>query len=138
MLIVVQSLSGWVDNPTAAWVLKEAKAWVQRTVRHRAGTEVPVTVVWDVYSSHRSAETRQVAQELGVNLRFIPAGKTDALQQLARKIFGELKARARRMAIDEGMKQGETQVKMTDALRHFLAAWESISPENIAWQAILG
>ena len=139
-LIITRSLSGWVDNGRAQWFLELADQWVQKVVPHRARTHVKTTVIWDVYASHRSEETKAKAAELGIDLRFIPAGKTDAIQPLDQAIFGELKSRARALAVAESAKLGKTQVKATDALRHFLAAWEAIEAWNIAqaWRAILG
>jgi hypothetical protein len=68
-----------------------------------------------------------------------PAGRTDAIQPLDQKILGELKARTRAKAIAEGIMQGKTQVKATDAVRHLLTAWGEIDPWIIAsaWQATL-
>jgi hypothetical protein len=117
---------GWVDNGRAQWFIELADQLVQKVVPHRAGAHVKTTVIWDVYASHRSEETKAKVADLGIDLRFIPAGETDAVQPLDQAIFGELKSRARALAVAESAKLGKTQVKATDALRHFLTAWEAI------------
>ena len=138
-LIVTRTISGWVDTACAQWFLQTACEWVQEIVSHRAKTGVTPTVVWDVYASHRCEETTAWAKEIGVQLRFIPAGKTDAIQPLDQKIFGELKSRARAKATAAAATKGTTEVKSTEALRHFLDAWKEIESDNIvkAWQTIL-
>jgi hypothetical protein len=63
--IITRSLSGWVDNGRAQWFLELAEQWVQKVVPHRAETHVKTTVIWNVYASHRSDETKGKAAERG-------------------------------------------------------------------------
>ena len=46
---------------------------------------------------HRGAEIKALANEINIQLHFIPAGMTDKLQHLDRNCFGALKATARRL-----------------------------------------
>ena len=54
-------------------------------------------LILDLYSVHRDAEIKAHANELNIQLHFIPAGMTDKLQPLDRNCFGALKATARRL-----------------------------------------
>ena len=36
-----------------------------------------IHIILDVFSAHRSEETKKVAEELGIRLHFIPTGYTD-------------------------------------------------------------
>jgi hypothetical protein len=102
---------------------------LQKAGPHRAGTHVKATVIWDICASHRSDEPKAKPAEPGIDLKFIPAGETGALQPLVLAIFGERKARA----VAESGKLGNTQMKAMDALRRFLAgialAWNAILPQ---------
>ena len=46
-----------------------------------------IHVILDIYSEHRSEETKEAAKELGITLHYIPAGYTDMYQPLDAKIF---------------------------------------------------
>ena len=46
---------------------------------------------------HRDAEIKVLANELNIQLHFIPAGMTEKLEPLDRNCFGALKVTARRL-----------------------------------------
>jgi hypothetical protein len=54
-----------------------------------------IAVIWDCCPSHKDKLVKVRALELGIRLVFIPRGMTDVLQPLDRKIFGNLKQRAK-------------------------------------------
>ena len=66
---------------------------------------------------------------------FIPAGLTDVYQPLDRRIFGILKAKARRYFRMRYSQCENIETTKKDAVQDFIAAWESITHENIgdAW-----
>jgi hypothetical protein len=55
----------------------------------------PIVVLWDLFSAHREQGVKNRAQELGIELIFIPAEMTGEYQSLDRRIFENLKARTR-------------------------------------------
>ena len=63
-------------------------------LRNRYPTQKTIHLIVDSYSSHHSATSIQKAQELNINLYFIPSGYTDLLQPLDIAIFAPLKAMA--------------------------------------------
>jgi hypothetical protein len=72
----------------------------------------PLLLVLDVYKAHRTAKLRQRARELNAELLFVPAGGTSLYQPLDRRVFGELKSRARhafgQLASRTGIHRGHT------------------------------
>ena len=92
-----------------------------------------------VYASHLSEQTKAEAKRLGIDLEFIPAGKTGKLQPLDCLIFGELKARVRAAVERDLAETGEIGANVFDALGHFLKAWKQITAENVvrSWSALL-
>lgn len=56
-----------------------------------------IHIILDIYSAHRSDETKEAAKELGITLHCIPACYTDLYQLLDTKIFAIIKAYIRHM-----------------------------------------
>jgi hypothetical protein len=52
-------------------------------------------LILDVYKAPRTLKLKQRAHDLNIELVFAPAGGTSLCQRLDRRIFGELKCRAR-------------------------------------------
>jgi hypothetical protein len=52
-------------------------------------------VLWDLFSAHREQRVKDRAQELGIQLIFIPAGMIGEYLPLDRGIFKSLNAQAR-------------------------------------------
>ena len=87
----------------------------------------PIHLVLDLYPSHMTDQVRQYAAALGIIFHIIPAGMTDYYQPLDRKIFGILKAKARKFFRKRN--SGETTLKATkiEACTDMIAAWEGIT-----------
>ncbi|KAK8860295.1 hypothetical protein M9Y10_011959 [Tritrichomonas musculus] len=76
------SEKGWTDNSTFYEYLNHLRS------RFNDGE---IHIVLDVFSAHRSIETKKVAQELDISLHFIPTGFTDLFQPLDEKFWQSLK-----------------------------------------------
>jgi hypothetical protein len=56
-----------------------------------------ILLILGTYSIHKSAEVRATARQVAIDHIFIPSGCTDRLQMFDRRVFGVLKAYARRI-----------------------------------------
>jgi hypothetical protein len=83
------SESGW----TTSQVMLQ---WLAKLRQEVFPDDKPVALILDVYAAHRKQEVRNFAADLNIELVFIPPGCTDLLQPLDRRVFGVLKAKARR------------------------------------------
>lgn len=95
----------------------------------------PLFLVMDLYSAHRTAKLQGCARELNVTLEFIPAGATSILQPLDRRIFGELKARARADFARRTWQNGGVGVPPSEAVEILVQAWDKIPADHVrrAW-----
>ena len=72
---------------------------------------------------------KKLAEELNIKLYLIPAGMTDELQPLDKKIFGPMKMFARqlfRQRYDQDKRRGKKE-----ACEDMVRAWERLSPDTI-------
>jgi hypothetical protein len=138
-LIVTHQRAGWCDSAVACQFLRHFVEWTSKVVRQPRQQTRP-TLLWDVYAWHLSEQTKAEAERLGIDLEFIPAGKTGKLQPLDCRIFGELKARVRAAVERDLAETGEIGANVFDALGHFLKAWKQVPAENVvgSWTALLG
>jgi hypothetical protein len=65
------------------------------------------------------------------SLHFIPPGLTDEFQPLDRKVFGTLKAIARRLFHEGLMSSPDKQRTKKDAVQDLVCAWEHVGAEVI-------
>jgi hypothetical protein len=123
-LVVSHQESGWTDTRVACDDL--------RWLRTRFGSG-EIILIWDVFASHRCAEAKALAAELGIRLEFIPPGMTADCQPLDRRIFGNLKSRAR--ARFNALWAVDQNLSMQDSIVILLEAWKSISQFEVldAW-----
>ena len=87
----------------------------------------PIHLILDLYAAHRTDAVKQRAEELGITLYFIPPGCTDLVQPLDVKVFGALKATARKLFRERY--NGISSPKMTsrDAVQNLIMVWEGLS-----------
>jgi hypothetical protein len=96
----------------------------------------PILLVLDVYPAHRRPRVRQRAGELDIELLEVPAGGTSEFQPLDRRIFGELKSRARRAFEQLARRTGERGSTPEQAIVVLVEAWGAITADGIrtAWE----
>ena len=82
----------------SGWSTKEVMQHYLQLLRDQyppaaPGAQAPrLHLIFDMYSSHRDAEVRELASRLNIEVYFIPPGLTDEFQPLDRRVFGCLKA----------------------------------------------
>jgi hypothetical protein len=125
--VAMHSGSGWITIPTFEDYLRLLK-------RDFPGDE-PIYLILDCYAVHRSQEVREYARQLGIIMKFIPAGMTDSLQPLDRAVFGTLKGIARRLFRMEVTDSLCPQLTTQLAAQFLVRAWEQVSAQVLdhAW-----
>ena len=119
---ITHSPSGW----TNIGIMKEYLYLISELFNHQ-----PLALLLDQYGAHRNDEVKQLANELEIELVFIPKGTTSWLQPLDRKIFGQMKSTARSLWMSEHItKEDKKDTKVTGAVLAF-KSWETISEESI-------
>ena len=68
-----------------------------------------IALVLDVYSAQKTEKVINQANNMDIELLFVPAGGTLQYQPLDRKIFGEIKSRARREYLILAAQTGNTR-----------------------------
>ena len=86
----------------------------------------PVHLILDVYAAHRTDEVKEAAEALGIKLYYIPPGCTDLVQPLDVKVFGALKASARKLFRERYQNARTPKVTSKDAVQNLIRAWEGI------------
>jgi hypothetical protein len=86
-VILQHAVSGWATENLISNYIE----WLHREIAQG----YPAALILDVYSTHRTDLVFQTATANDVELLFVPAGATGRFHPMDRRIFGELKARAR-------------------------------------------
>jgi hypothetical protein len=128
-VICRQTVAGWTTEP----MMLEYLEWLSAEANGEK-----ICLVLDVYPAHRTPKVKSRAAELGIELLYVPAGATGRLQPLDRRIFGELKSRARCEFCRTKRIDGPEMPAVSfydHAVRILQRCWESIASENIraAW-----
>jgi hypothetical protein len=89
----------------------------------------------DVGKAHRSVTVQGKAKELGIELLFVPGGGMSRFQPLDRRIFGELKSRARAAFQRFAREAGMQCVSPEETLTILVKSYEAVSADNVrkAW-----
>jgi hypothetical protein len=124
--VIVQQ-SGWTNQEMTL----ECLQWLSTQAQGE-----PILLVPDVYPAHRTPRVRQRAGELGIELLDAPAGGTSEFQPLDRRIFGELKSRARRAFEPLARRTGERGSTPEQATVVLVEARGAITASSIrtAWE----
>jgi hypothetical protein len=120
-LVLTHQPNGW----TNALVASDYFPWPRSRIQRE-----PIVVLWDQFSAHRDQGVKERAQELGIELVFIPAGMTGEYQPLDRRIFGSLKARTRAQ-FDRHSMSADEELTMSASIRIFLDAWRCVGDEEV-------
>jgi hypothetical protein len=125
-LVLSHEANGWTTGQLACEYLR----WLNQAYRGQ-----PIALLWDIFAAHRCAEAKALAPELNIELEFIPAGMTGDCQPLDRRIFGNLKSRAR-SRFDRLWIAEEHEPSMPDSVALLLEAWKSIGQDEVldAWE----
>ena len=76
-----------------------------------------------------------MANGLNIRMIFVPAGMTDKYQPLDRRVFGALKATAKRYVYRQMAADPGSRIGMSGAIAILVRCWEGLSPSviNSAW-----
>ena len=126
----------WKAHSESGWVNEQVFSQYLHQIRQYYDDSDKLYLILDVYPAHRNIEVINEAAALNIELIFIPAGLTDTYQPLDRRIFGILKAKARRFFRMRFSQNIDIEATKRAAAQDFVAAWESISAENVedAWE----
>ena len=76
-----------------------------------------VHMILDVFKVHISEKVKECAKNLNIKLYVIPAGMTDELQPLDKKIFGPLKSFIHSLYRKQIRESNDTDIKLRDACK---------------------
>jgi hypothetical protein len=119
--------SGWAT----AEIIVAYIEWLSREVAKGC----PCVLILDVYPSHKTDHVIETAAANDVELLFVPAGATGRFQPMDRRVFGELKARARAEFGRRMWGSGGADIDYDESLQILARCWNGIPGENIrkAW-----
>ena len=116
--------SHWKTHTSNGWMTNDAFITYLINLRLYFSDNNEIHLILDCYAAHRSEPVKEYAQLLNIILHFIPPGMTDEFQPLDRKIFGIVKAYAKRLYRMRIKKTGKISKK--DACQDMIQAWENI------------
>ena len=121
------SESGWTTEETFVEYLLHISEFYQNEEVH---------LILDVYAAHRTERVKETARNNNIQLYFIPPGCTDLVQPLDVKVFGCLKATARKLFRERYVGVNSPKVTSQDAVQNLIRAWESVSTQitEDAWE----
>ena len=124
----------WRAHSENGWMTSEIMELYLMHLREECGDN-HIDLILDLHASHRTQRVKTLAKSLDISLHFIPAGMTDILQPCDRRIFGSLKATARRLWRERGRADEKSRGKR-EAVEDLICAWEKLSTTTIeeAWE----
>ena len=129
------------DHSQSGWMTVDTFMHYLSKLRDLARHSDPLHLVCDVYPAHRTFQVRKHAESLQIVLHFIPAGLTDQWQPLDCKVFGCLKATARRV-FRTAHPVGLSAAKITkeQATKSLIYAWDHLQTTIVedAWSMYTG
>ena len=90
-----------------------------------------IHVILDVFRAHITDKVYNAAKELNIKFYLIPAGTTDELQPLDKKIFGPLKRFAAKLFRKHYQYSNDGTRTKKDACQDMVRSWERVTPETI-------
>ena len=112
------SSSGWTTSETFKKYLigiRNFYSWDDENTIH---------LLLDVFKAHLTDDVLKLAKELNIKLHLIPAGMTDELQPLDKKIFGPMKTFARKLFRLRYKDDNEKRRTKRDACEDMVRSWE--------------
>ena len=129
----------WKTHTESGWMDEQAFSFYLMKLREHFNDDKTIHLVMDLYPSHMTEEVKQTAEACNICFHIIPAGYTDVYQPLDRKIFGPLKALARKFFARRQSRGKPISATKLDACQDMVAAWEHVTPAHIpdAWDIYL-
>jgi hypothetical protein len=126
-VILQHTDNGWAtENLTSNYI-----EWLHRDIAQG----YPAALILDVYPTHRTDLVFQTATANDVELLFVPAGATGRFQPMARRIFGELKARTRGEFGRRRWLSSRTDISYDESVAVLARCWDVIPGKSVrkAW-----
>ena len=120
----------WKTHSESGWMTNEAFQEYLKKLREHFGDNETIHLVLDCYKTHKSELTRNLAKNLNISLHFIPPGMTDEFQPLDRKIFGIVKAHAKKF-YRKRVKNGIGNITKSGACQDMIQAWDLIKESSV-------
>ena len=128
------SVNGW----TTVKVMENYLQWIRSTIDllHPETANETIHLIIDVYKTHKHEKIRQLAQQLNIQLYYIPAGYTDEYQPLDIRVFGALKGMARGIWYSTYALKPGMEITKRKAIKTLLNCWNQLSDDIIdsAWE----
>ena len=123
------SENGWTTESTFIEYLTGLRNYIGFEDKHT------MHILLDVFRAHITDNVKKACSDLNIKLHLIPAGMTDEIQPLDRKIFGPMKSYARYLFRNrlQGIDLNKSDYKRTklDACQDMVRAWERLSSDTI-------
>jgi transposase len=135
----LHSESGWSNTDLMIQYLKKLRQYYDKTFASMPNYQKKKTIIhliWDCYKAHLNDSVRQTATKLNIKLYFVPAGGTSKLQPLDIKVFGALKATARKVWGQRYIADPTSPQNKESAVQILLDCWDNLSNASIisAWK----
>ena len=88
-------------------------------------------MIWDLHASYRHELEKAEANNLNINLSFIPAGQTDPWQPLDCSIFGIVKKQPHQKFQELSFEKEIQNIDIIDTIVILLEVWNSIDSNLI-------
>ena len=126
----------WKTHTESGWVNDVAFSFYLHKLRQHFNDDEPLHLIMDLYPSHMTKQVLDDAKDLNIILHIIPAGMTDFYQPLDRKVFGVVKAKARKFFRQRHSKESHIKGTKLEACQDMIAAWEGVARTVIssAWE----
>jgi hypothetical protein len=95
----------------------------------------PIHLLLDVYPVHVQQHAKELMRDLGIALRFIPAGMTDQYQPLDRRVFGRLKSSEGSSLMRMPRCGRSGRIKKHEAVEQLIKCWDRLAESVVeeAW-----
>ena len=117
----------WKCHSESGWMTDEVFKFYLMKLREHLGHDKTIHLVMDLYPAHMTNDVYKLAEELNFKLHIIPAGMTDVYQPLDRRVFGPLKAKARKFFRQRNHLGQPLKATKLDACQDMCRAWESVT-----------
>lgn len=126
------SPSGWSTRDVMLKYLEVLRA---QFPADNQGVEPRIHLILDMYAAHRMEDIRAAAEDLNIELHFIPPGMTDEFQPLDRRVFGCLKASGKAAFRKLYRTNPEQKFTTQSAVECLVKAWGNLSDKVLteAW-----
>jgi hypothetical protein len=121
----------WRSHTPSGWMTSNTFSDYLHLLRAHALHDGVIHLILDLHSSHRTEDVKATAALLNIQLHYVPAGMTDALQPLDRVVFGALKSHARRLFRARVREEPQLRRTKQEAAQDMVSAWEMVSSETI-------